>query len=295
MALELQIISPKPEQKFPSIRWNNEELKQEIAKAVADYQNLVITPETEKDCKDTRAKLNKLRTAIEDARKEMKRRVNEPYVLFEKQVKEVEAPIDAAMSNLDKQLAEIKVARQEQKRKQIREAYEKGVAPDWLKLESLWDDRWLNVSVSMDQVIKAIDEKVKHVNANLEVIANLPEFSFEAEELYKQTLDFKGAIDRAKQMTEIAKRKAAAEAARKEQEKKAQEAQNQAQEKPGDNILPEGKRNGAVEAAKQPLNAAETNQPKKFTFTFEVTLTAAQAAALGNFCKEQEIKLTRIK
>lgn len=294
MALELQIISPKPGQRFPEIHWNNEELKLEIAKAVADYQNLVITPETEKDCKDTRAKLNKLKGAIEDARKEMKRRVNDPYVLFEKQVKEVEAPINAAMANLDKQLAEIKVARQEQKRKQIREAYEKGVAPEWLKLESIWDDRWLNVSVSMDQITKAIDEKVKHINANLEVIANLPEFSFEAEELYKQTLDFKGAIDRAKQMSEIQKRKAAAEAAKKEQEKKAQEAQNQAQEKPGDNILPEGKQNEAAEAAKQPLNGVEQKQPKKFTFTFQTTLTAAQATALSNFCKEQGITLTRI-
>lgn len=287
MALELQIISPKPGQRFPEIHWNNEELKMEIAKAVADYQNLVITPETEKDCKDTRAKLNKLKGAIEDARKEMKRRVNDPYVLFEKQVKEVEAPIDAAMANLDKQLAEIKVARQEQKRKQIKEAYEKGIAPDWLKLEQIWDEKWLNISVSMDQITKAIDEKVKHINSNLEVIANLPEFAFEAEELYKQTLDFKGAIDRAKQMTEIQKRKAAAEAARK--------AQEQAQQEQAEKVLPKEEQNGAVEGAKQPLNAAEANQPKKFTFTFEVTLTAAQAAALGNFCKEQGIKLTRIK
>lgn len=281
MALELQIFSPKPENKFPTIKWNNEELKAEVAKAVADYQNLVVTPETERDCKETRAKLNKLKTAIEDARKEMKKRVNEPYVLFEAQVKEVEAPIDQAVQNLDKQLAEIKVMRQEVKRKQIEEAYSKGIAPDWLKLEQVWDDRWLNVSVSMNDIIKSIDEKVSHINANLGVIANLPEFAFEAEELYKQTLDFKGAVEKAKQMSEIQKRKAASEAARKAQEQ-------------AEKVLPKEEQNGALEAAKQPLNGVEQEQPKKFTFKFVTTLTAAQAAALGNFCKEQGITLTRI-
>ena len=285
MALELQIYSPKPENKFPTIKWNNEELKAEIAKAVADYQNLVVTPETERDCKDTRAKLNKLKTAIEDTRKEMKRRVNEPYAIFEKQVKEVEAPIDQAMQNLDKQLAEIKVMRQEAKRKQIKEAYEKGIAPEWLKLEQIWDEKWLNVSVSMNDIIKSIDEKISHINANLGVIANLPEFAFEAEELYKQTLDFKGAVEKAKQMSDIQKRKAA-EAARK--------AQEQAQQEQGEKVLPKEEQNGAVEAEKQPLNGVEQEQPKKFTFTFQTTLTAAQAAALGNFCKEQGITLTRI-
>ena len=288
MALELQIFSPKPENKFPTIKWNNEELKSEIAKAVSDYQNLVVTPETEKDCKDTRAKLNKLRTAIEETRKEMKRRVNEPYAIFEKQVKEVEAPIDQAMQNLDKQLAEIKVMRQEAKRKQIKEAYENGIAPEWLKLEQIWDDKWLNVSVSMNDIIKAIDEKISHINANLGVIANLPEFAFEAEELYKQTLDFKGAVEKAKQMSDIQKRKAA------EAERKAQEQAQREQQEQGEKVLPKEEQNGAEEATKQPLNGVEKEQPKKFTFTFQTTLTAAQAAALGNFCKEQGITLTRI-
>lgn len=294
MALELQIISPKPENKFPTIKWNHEELKAEVAAAVKDYQNLVVTVESEKDCKETRAKLNKLRTAIEDARKDMKRRVNEPYVLFEKQVKEVEVPIDEAMRNLDSQLAEIKTMRQEQKRQSIREAYKKGIAPDWLKLEQIWDDRWLNVSVSMAEVTKAIDEQVKHINANLEVIAGLPDFAFEAEEFYKESLDFKGAIEKAKRMAEIQKRKAAEEARR-------------AQEESAKN-LPEQPRNGAqeqsgvteteqmaVEGVKTPLNSTETISAKKFTYRFEISVTKEQAAALGMFCRNQGIELKRIQ
>ena len=286
MALELQIISPKPEQKFPVIRWNNEELKAEVAAAVKDYQNLVVTVESEKDCKETRAKLNKLRTAIETARKDMKKRVTEPLTLFEAQVKEVEAPIDAAIGNLDRQLSEIKTMRQEQKRKDIREAYEKGIAPDWLSIEQIWDDKWLNVSVSMDNIIKAIDEKVSHINSNLSVIANLPEFAFEAEEYYKKTLDFKTAIEKAKEAAEIQRRKAAAEAAKTAQDnprngEQEQHVKTEAQEAP-------------AEGAKQPLNTTEAAEPIKYTYRFEISVTADQAAALGMFCRNQGIVLKRI-
>ena len=67
--LELQIIFPTADQHFPSIRWNYEELKQEIAKAMEDYKNLVVTADSEKDAKETKAKLNKLLTALETARR----------------------------------------------------------------------------------------------------------------------------------------------------------------------------------------------------------------------------------
>ena len=287
MALELQILSPKPGQKFPTIKWNNEQLKAEVAAAVADYQNLVVTVDTEKDCKETRAKLNKLRTAIEDARKDMKRRITEPLKIFEDQVKEVEAPIDSAIQNLDTQLAEVKQIKQDQKRKDIREAYEKGEAPEWLKLEQIWDDRWLNVSFPMTDVIKAIDQTISHINSNLEVIANLPEFAFEAEELYKQTLDFKGAIEQAKQMSIIQKRKAAAEAANSLPES----PQNEGEEKPSVTDT----KDVHVERTEQPLNATEDVSLKKYSFTFETTITAQQAKALGDFCRENGIKLIRIK
>lgn len=281
--LQLQIISPKPEQRFPAIKWNNEELKQEIAKAVADYQNLVVTVDSEKDCKETRAKLNKLRTAIEDARKDMKRRVTEPLTLFEKQVREVEEPIDSAIENLDVQLKEIKEMKQDKKRQEIREAYVSGTAPEWLKLEQIWDDRWLNVSFPMNKVIEAIDEQIKHINANLEVIANLPEFGFEAEELYKQTLDFKGAVEQAKKMAEIQKRKAVEEA-RREQEKSVENLPK----------MPQNEEQEQKEKTKEE-HIKETGSEKIYTFCFEVAVTKEQAEALGMFCRNQGIKLTRIQ
>lgn len=303
MAMELQIFSPTPGQKFPSIKWNNEELKKEIAEAVKDYQKIVVTADTEKDSKALRAKLNKLRTTIDDARKDMKRRVQEPFTIFEQQVKEVQAPIDAAIANLDKQLAEIKVLKQEQKRKDIEERYRKGQFPDWLTIDQLWDDKWLNATVTIDKIADQIEEKVRIINGNLATIAALPEFSYEAEEFYKKSLDFGEAIRKAKEMSEMQKRKAAAEQAK-------AEAQAQEQAKTGQTVQVDPQ-NGEIQAnandklkierigtpteqPKQPQIATQAEQQKIYTFRFEVSLTAAQAHAMGAWCKAQGITLKHI-
>jgi hypothetical protein len=308
MAMELQIISPKPGQKFPQIKWNNEELKAEIAEAVKDYQNIVVTADTERDSKALRAKLNKLRTTIDDARKDMKRRVQEPFTIFEQQVKEVQAPIDAAIANLDKQLAEIKILKQEQKRKDIEEQFKNGKFPEWLTLDQLWNEKWLNATVTMPQIIADIDEQMKHINANLRTIAALPDFSFEAEEIYKKTLDFGGAIRKAKEMSEIQKRKAEAEARAKQEEEAREQAEQENKEKPApsnpqngvDNVDPNARmrieRIGTPpEPPKQPQISTQAEQPKIYTFRFEVSLTAAQAQAMGAWCKAQGITLKQIK
>lgn len=285
--LEMEIYSPRPEQKFPGIKWNNEQLKVEIAEAVKDYQNVVVTVETEKDSKALRAKLNKLRTAIETARKDMKAKVMLPLKEFEAQVKEVEEPIDRAIANLDAQLAEIKTLKQVQKRKQIEEQYASGKYPEWLTLEQIWDEKWLNATVTIDKIIEQMEEKVKHINANLLTIAELPEYAFEAEEIYKKTLDFGEAIRKAKEMGEIAKRKAAAEAAQRERETITDNPQNVEQNQ---------KAADTVRIARIGVPQEEKKvEPKVYTFRFEVTLTAEQAAALGKYCKAQGITLMQIK
>lgn len=293
MAMELQIYSPKPEQKFPVIKWNNEELKTEITAAMADYQNVVVTVDSEKDSKALRARLNKLLTAIETARKDMKAKVQEPLKLFEAQVKEVEEPIKTAIANIDGQLAEIKTMKQEQKRKDIQEHFEKGSFPEWLTLDQLWDEKWLNSTVTIDKIIKDIEEKVRIINGNLMTINALPDFAFEAEEIYKQTLDFGEAVRRAKEMSEMQKRKAAIEAERQKGMPPIQQSEVQTAEEK--HATDSESVSTPAESPKTPLNGTEQAAAKIYTFRFEVGLTAAQAAALKTFCDEQGIKLTRIQ
>ena len=55
------------------IDFNSEELKSELIPKLEFYKNLVVTEDSIKDAKSDRAKLNKLKSAFEDKRKEMKK------------------------------------------------------------------------------------------------------------------------------------------------------------------------------------------------------------------------------
>jgi hypothetical protein len=167
----------------------------------------------------------------------------------------------------------------------------------------LWDDKWLNATVTIDKIADQIEEKVRIINGNLATIAALPEFSYEAEELYKKSLDFGEAIRKAKEMSEMQKRKAAAEQAKAEaqaeQAKTAQaipvDPQNGEIQANADDRLKIERIGTPVEQPKQPQIATQAEPPKIYTFRFEVSLTAAQAAAMGAWCKAQGITLKQIK
>lgn len=71
--LELKIFSPQENGFVPEIKWNNEELKAAIAEKMEEYKGLVFTEETISEGKKDRANLNKLRGAIDDERKRVKK------------------------------------------------------------------------------------------------------------------------------------------------------------------------------------------------------------------------------
>ena len=62
------------------IKWNNEELKAEIAAKMRDYRGLVFTEESIAEAKKDRANLNKLKSAFEDERKRVKKLCTILYV-----------------------------------------------------------------------------------------------------------------------------------------------------------------------------------------------------------------------
>lgn len=70
------------------IKINNlEGLQASIVQYVSRYSNLVITEDNVTDSKQVRAKLNKLKKALDDRRKEIKRNYNQPLREFETEVK----------------------------------------------------------------------------------------------------------------------------------------------------------------------------------------------------------------
>lgn len=228
--MELRIINPSEETGFLSeIQWNYEEVKAWVASRVEEYKNIAYTEDAAKDMKQDRAELNKAKTAIENERKRIKKLCMEPYERFERQVKEVTGLIDEPIGLIDGQLKEIEEKRKQQKQKDIEELFKTIGFQDFIVLERIMDPKWLNATVSLGKIEEQMKNILFKVGTEVATISSLPEFSFEALEIYKKTLDLNQAIAEGQRLAEIQKKKQqyeedqkriAAEKARQEAEQK---------------------------------------------------------------------------
>lgn len=233
--MELKILSPQEGGFVKEIRWNNEELKAEIAEKMQEYKSLAFTEDTIKEAKADRAKLNKLRTAFEDERKRIKKLCMAPYDEFEKQVKELIALIDEPIRLIDSQIKEVEERRRDDKRKEIEMLFPAIGFQDFVTLDMIWDEKWLNATVSMTKIEEQMKSRMYQIGDDVFAIHSLPEFSFEAMEVYKKTLDLTRAIQEGQRLSEIQKRKAAYE----EEQRRKEEAARQEAVRPVNKPEPE--------------------------------------------------------
>ena len=230
--MELKIISPQEGGFVKEIQWNNEELKAEISEKMQDYKNLVFTEETIKEAKKDRANLNKLKNAFEDERKRIKRQCMAPYERFEAQVKELIGLIEEPIRLIDAQIKEVEEQKRQEKRKGIEELFGSIGFQNFVTLDMVFDEKWLNASVPMSKIEEQMKSRMYEIGNGIMTIRNLPEFSFEAMEIYKKTLDLTKAIQEGQRLSEIQKRKAAYEEEQRKKEEAAKQAAIQPANKP---------------------------------------------------------------
>lgn len=207
--MELRIKQPS----FPEvIEFNFDELKQEIGNKVEKYKRLVYTDEQIKEAKKDVAALRKFTKALSDERIKVKKQCLQPYEEFENKINELSAIVNEPITLIDKQIKEVEEKQKQDKQDKIIEIWKNTDKPDWLSLAMIEESKWLNSSFSLKQVQSCIDAKVEEVKESLATLTNLPEFSFEATEVYKSTLDINKAISEGARLSEMAKAKAAHEA-----------------------------------------------------------------------------------
>lgn len=205
------------------ILFNYEELKQEIQEKVQQYTNLVYTGEQIKEAKVDRSNLNKLKKALNDERIRLEREYLTPFNDFKAKINEIIKIIDEPVKLIDKQIKEVEELEKQEKRKKIEEYWNSKEKPFEIPFDKVLDPRWLNKSISMASVTGAIDVFLESAEKDLATLSNLPEFGFEATEVYKSTLDINRALNEGKRLAEIQRRKA-------EEERKAAEAKKTAAE-----------------------------------------------------------------
>lgn len=267
------------------ITFNYNELKTELTDKVKMYETLVYDDTQIAEAKKDKANLNKLKKALNDERIRREREYMKPFDVFKAQVNEIIGIIDKPIAVIDAQVKEYEEKEKSEKRQKI-EAFWQGelredittMPPNWLQLSQIWDDRWLNKTVSIATAKTDIKDAISRISDDLATLSALPEFGFEATEVYKTTLDMNKALNEGRRLAEIQKRKQEQEAQAKAQaEAEAAKAEEPKPEPPKPDFI-----NPPVEEA-----------PAKWV-NFSALLTTPQALALKDFFEVNNIQFKPI-
>lgn len=269
--MELIIKSYKTPEK---IDFNFEELKAELTLKAEHYASIVYSDEQIKEAKTTKANLNKLKKALNDERIRREKEYMQPFKEFKAKVDEIIAIIDNPIQVIDQQCKAFEEQRKEEKIGQIiafwNELSKDANMPCEITLEKIFIEKWLNASVSMKSIQEEIKASREQIAKDLDVIENLPEFSFEAKEVYINTLDLAKAVNEAHRMREMAQKKAAWE---EEQAKRAKPTEQ-----------------AEIPCTPYGANKETTEEKSRVWISFTANLTVDDAQALRNFFNSRNIE-----
>lgn len=189
------------------LKFNFEELKTELAEKVKTYETMVYTDDQIKEAKTDRANLNKLKKALNDERIRREREYMEPFNQFKEKINDIISIIDKPIAVIDKQIKAADDKRKADKQLEIGSLFVVKRFPDWVRIDMIQDPSWLNATTSMKQIEDNLDGWKNRISEELKTIEGLQEFSFEATEVYKKTLDMAKAIAESQRLADIQKRK----------------------------------------------------------------------------------------
>lgn len=226
------IVPVEVKKSLGTIQDNLDAVEASIRERIAEYKNMVVTEDSIRDAKQVVAEIRKEQKALDDSRKAIKKDWMSPYETFEDRAKKIIKLYDEPIRTINEQLAVFEEDRKEAKRKVIADIYEKankGEHADWLTLEALFDDRWLNATYSEKNIRSDIEDAFARLDISISSIKAMEsEFEQAGLDVLKNTGDFQRAVQemtQRKKMKEeiIAQEQAKAEAFAKAKEEKAQE------------------------------------------------------------------------
>ena len=244
-----------------ALNFNYEELKSGLLEKASHYESVVYTDDQVQVAKEDRAALNKLKKALNDERIRQEREYMKPFATFKAQINEIIGIIDRPIAAIDAQVKELDERRKAEKRKSIDDLWQKVLqanrVPAAVCFSHVFDDKWLNASVSINTIKKEMDEKLGKMAADLAIIRDLSAYSNVAENVYLSTLNLAQAISAANEIKE----KAAYEESRK-----------------------------AKEEASRCIAPTPGTEPKREWIAFQALLTPDEAKALGDYMKNNGIQ-----
>ncbi|MFR0567627.1 DUF1351 domain-containing protein [Lentilactobacillus parabuchneri] len=165
MANELSLPEYTIDYQLPVITINNfDQLKTAVEAYANKYQGMAVTTSTEKESKSSRAELRKLKQALDDKRKEIRKKYAEPYQRFAAQIKDLEATLDSSINPIDAGLKELEEQQRQLRLKHVN-ALIAEMAPNYHvePSEIDIDPTWLNKTTTKKKVIEGIADAMGYI------------------------------------------------------------------------------------------------------------------------------------
>lgn len=290
MPMELQLRYA--ELSIPCAIANLEALKAELQPKLDYYKNLVVTEDGIKAAKDDKAKLNKLKKAIDEQRIAVKKKCLEPYETLEKECKEVESPILDAVKVIDDQIKAFDEKARNEKLFKLKTAFYKMTHHEWLSFESVLPPKWENKTEKTDKLIEEMRKAVDTVNVEYAEITKMylesPLLTAIADR-YKST---RNKADTLAYAVTLEKQYQAEQERKKELEAKQRESLESNLNSPEIDC---GKSDTTILGTAQTAAESVSECSQTISGTFKVTCTRQQLVSLRDFMKNNGIKFEVVK
>lgn len=170
MQEELTVRVEHPE--LPAIRWNEDEVRQNLTEMLAAYTGRVYTPETIKDAKADRASVNKLDKQLSDAARSAKTFYMKPLEEFLQSTKQMQAQCKAVSGAIDQQVKAVEEAERQDKQDALRAVYTDciGELRELIPFDRLLVPQWLNKTYDLAKASRELRKSVETRREELRLI-----------------------------------------------------------------------------------------------------------------------------
>ena len=161
--------------------------------------NVTVTEDTIKTNKKLVAEVRKEADKLDDARKKVKSEINEPYVEFEKLVKNIVNTVKQGEDLIRQQVREFEEKERQEKYNQLLEIINLRlnhytlIQQSNIDIDLILEPRLLNKSVSMNKAEEQIVEKLENINQSIKSLQTM-EHASELVYEYSNNLDMNRAI-----------------------------------------------------------------------------------------------------
>lgn len=288
---EIQVLDEKSLQlkvtneQLGSLTTNAEKIRDLVKSRIGQYSVENYNIENVDKAKADKALLNKAKKALNDERIKLERSFMQPFMEFKDVVNETVKLIDTAVKDIDTVVKEADEKAKQAKREQIEHvAEEAGVEKLGIKLDLIFNEKWLNKSTSLKKVREEIDARLQQIKGDLETLKTFAEDYDVLVVRYKENLNINETVAYANQLKaqREAKKKVEQEVAPTAQPKVEQPAEPQ-EEAPNHYVIDDA--DDAFAAA-----LGQGVEPTLTTHTLEITASEDDMAKVIDFLQKNDIE-----